>query len=226
LTRCEAAHFRSVLDSTTDRRASFVNTVTSSRLKWIDSLRDEVAEFIATTTRLVSRRDSGLRDDKTEEMLLQREILVHQIALHLNPEDIQDQNIKKLTESISQLADSGGTSAEISASLTRLRDTTAIYLKKEWNRVKNESVGGGDSGALLLAARRSASPYAATWPASACVVQNGVVNALPRPRLRPLDRLLALVAGRHRVPQHLPYRLSRQPVFHEPARQGKKPTKS
>lgn len=128
-----------------DRRASFVNTVTSSRRKWVDSLRDEVAEFIATTTRLVNRRDSGLRDDKTEEMLLQRDILVHQIVLHLNPEDIRDQNIKELTESISQLSDSGGTSAEISASLTRLRDTTAIYLKKEWNRIKSEAVGGGDS---------------------------------------------------------------------------------
>lgn len=126
-----------------DRRASFVNTVTTSRLRWIDSLRDGVAEFIATTTRLVSRRDSGLRDGKTEELLLQRDTLGHQIALHLNPEDPQDQRTKTMAESVCQLTDSGGTASEISNSLNQLRDATAIYLKKEWNRVKQESVGGG-----------------------------------------------------------------------------------
>lgn len=36
----------------TNRRTIFVNTVTTSRLKWIDTLRDEVSEFIAVTTRL------------------------------------------------------------------------------------------------------------------------------------------------------------------------------
>jgi hypothetical protein len=125
-----------------DRRASFVNTVTSSRLRWIDSLRDEVAEFIATTNRLVSRRESGLHEGKTDELLLQRDTLEHQIALHLNPEDPQDQKIKTLAESVCQLTDSGGTASEISVTLNQLRDATAAYLKKEWNRVKEESVGG------------------------------------------------------------------------------------
>ena len=127
-----------------DRRASFVNTVTSSRLKWIDSLRDEVSEFIATTDRLVSCRDSGLHD-KTDDLLLQRDILAHQTALHLNPEDSQDQRIKALAESTCQLTDSGGSASEISVALNQLRDATAIYLKKEWNRVKRESVGAGQS---------------------------------------------------------------------------------
>lgn len=125
-----------------DRRASYVNTVTSSRLRWIDSLRDKVAEFIATTSRLVSRRESGLRDSKSEELLLQRDILEHQIALHLNPEDPKDQRIKTLAESVCQLTDSGGTASAISDTLNQLRDATAIYLKKEWNRAKQESVGG------------------------------------------------------------------------------------
>jgi hypothetical protein len=126
-----------------DRRASFVNTVTSSRLKWIDSLRDEVAEFIATTTRLANRKDPAFFDEKTEDLLQQRDILVHQIVLHLNPDDPKDQNIRKLTESISQLTNNGGPAEEVATSLSKLRDTTAIYLKKEWTRVKNESVGGG-----------------------------------------------------------------------------------
>ena len=47
------------------------------------------------------------------------------------------------------------------------------------------------------------------WPLLVAV-QNGVDYAQPRPRLEPLDRLLSLVAGLHRVLQHLPYCLSRK----------------
>ena len=43
------------------------------------------------------------------------------------------------------------------------------------------------------------------------IFQNGVDRAQPRPKLGPLDRLLSLVARRHRALQHLPYRLSRKP---------------
>ena len=43
------------------------------------------------------------------------------------------------------------------------------------------------------------------------IFQNGVDHAQPRPKLGPLDRLLPLLAWRHSVLQHLPYRLSRKP---------------
>jgi hypothetical protein len=42
------------------------------------------------------------------------------------------------------------------------------------------------------------------------IFQNGVDYPEPRAKLGPLDRLLPLVAWRHRVLQHLPYRLPRQ----------------
>ena len=41
-----------------NKRTSFVNTVTTSRLKWIDSLRDKVSEFIAVTARLMRHEAS------------------------------------------------------------------------------------------------------------------------------------------------------------------------
>ena len=43
------------------------------------------------------------------------------------------------------------------------------------------------------------------------VTQNGINDAQPWPQLGTLDRPLALVAGRNRVLQHLPYCLSRKP---------------
>ncbi|HUD13636.1 MAG TPA: hypothetical protein VMQ56_08275 [Terracidiphilus sp.] len=122
----------------TNRRTIFVNTVTTSRLKWIDTLRDEVSEFIAVTTRLA---DHSLPLDKRTEMLLQRDTLLHQIALHLNPVDPEDQRLKTLAIRARELSEQGDVKKELPAALTELRDATGNYLKKEWNRVKNESEG-------------------------------------------------------------------------------------
>ncbi len=72
-----------------NKRTSFVNTVTASRLKWIDSLRDKVCEFIAVTNRIAN--PSLPEDEKViPGLLLQRDTLLHQIVLHLNPHDQED----------------------------------------------------------------------------------------------------------------------------------------
>jgi hypothetical protein len=122
----------------TNRRTIFVNTVTSSRLKWIDTLRDEVSEFIATTTRL---SDKSLPPDKRADLLLQRDTLLHQIVLHLNPVDSEDRRIKALATQIRETSEKGDDTQDILAALIELRDATGNYLKKEWTRVKDESEG-------------------------------------------------------------------------------------
>jgi hypothetical protein len=122
-------------------RASFVNTVTASRLKWIDSLRDKVSEFIAVTTRLSDRRPPP-GERAAVELLLQRDTLLHQIVLHLNPHDSEDQRIKKLVDEVRALTDQGTSTKPLTDQQDQLRDATADYLKKEWNRVKTESTKG------------------------------------------------------------------------------------
>jgi hypothetical protein len=122
----------------TNRRTIFVNTVTSSRLKWIDTLRDEVSEFIAVTTRL---SDHSSPPNKRAELLLQRDTLLHQIALHLNPVDPEDLKIKTLATRTREISDKGDAIGDLPSTLIELRDATGNYLKKEWNRVKNESEG-------------------------------------------------------------------------------------
>jgi hypothetical protein len=120
------------------KRTLFVNTVTTSRLKWIDSLRDKVSEFIAVTARLIDSKSSP-NSERADTLLLQRDTLLHQIVLHLNPHDPEDQRIKALVDQVRGLTDQGGSSKELLEGLARLRDATADYLKKEWNRVKAES---------------------------------------------------------------------------------------
>lgn len=123
-----------------NKRTFFVNTVTTSRLKWIDSLRDEVSEFIAVTARLSD--PESLSDKKTiGSLLLQRDTLLHQIVLHLNPHDPKDQRIRVLIDHVQELTDQGIVANELADALVKLRDATGEYLKKEWNRVKTESTG-------------------------------------------------------------------------------------
>ncbi len=122
------------------KQTSFVNTVTTSRLKWINSLRDKVSEFIAVTTNLLDpgaplgNRDGGA-------LMMKRDTLLHQIVLHLNPRDPEDQRIRTLVDYVKDLTDRGISSQEVSEGLLTLRDATGDYLKKEWNKVKEESTG-------------------------------------------------------------------------------------
>lgn len=123
-----------------NRQTLFVNTVTTSRLKWIDSLRDKVSEFIALSNRLVDPREAS-RPEHSSGLLLQRDALLHQIVLHLNPTDPEDQKITMLVDHVRRQTEASASSSEIGGGLLELRDATAAYLKKEWNRVKVESIG-------------------------------------------------------------------------------------
>jgi hypothetical protein len=118
-----------------NKRSFFLNTVTSSRLKWIDSLRDEVAEFIAVTTRIAK----GGAGEDTAALAMQRDTLLHQIVLHLNPYDSEDRQIQAFAERAKEFTDSGGCRDEVAKALLELRGATGDYLKKEWTRVKRES---------------------------------------------------------------------------------------
>ncbi len=119
-------------------RTIFVNTVSTSRLKWIDSLRDKVSEFIAVSAQLAQ---SVGAPGGVAGLSLQRDALLHEIVLHLNPRDAEDQRIRTLADHVSELTADRERSAEFARALVELRDATGVYLKKEWNRVKEESAG-------------------------------------------------------------------------------------
>jgi hypothetical protein len=125
-----------------NRKTAFVNTVTSSRLKWIDSLRDKVSAFIAVTVRILN--PERVPEDKQDMtgLLRERDTLMHQIILHLNPGDPEDQAIRKSVEVVKQLTDQGAYTPDLERLLLDLRNATQVYLKKEWNRVKRESKSG------------------------------------------------------------------------------------
>src|ERR1700691_1395753 len=110
-----------------NKRSFFLNTVTSSRLKWIDSLRDKVSEFIAVTARIVK---NGKGED-TAALAMQRDTLLHQIVLQLNPYDSEDQQIRTLAERAKDLTDAREHQNDVPKILLELRNATGDYLKKE-----------------------------------------------------------------------------------------------
>lgn len=133
-----------------NRKTGFINTVTSSRIQWINSLRDKVSTFIAVTTRLtgpelidtLKPEEEMANEKRMIDLMRERDTLMHQIVLHLNPQDSGDQAIKKCVyEILTETANALPTS-QIANLLTQLRDATANYLKKEWEKVKDESEQG------------------------------------------------------------------------------------
>lgn len=118
-------------------KTMFVNTVSTSRLKWIDSLRDKVSEFMAVCARI---SDSAQQGEATP-LLLKRDTLLHEIILHLNPNDEEDLKMRRLADHVYQLTTKHQKTSQLPAALIELRDATGDYLKKEWNRVKKESTG-------------------------------------------------------------------------------------
>src|SRR5258708_35615060 len=122
-----------------NRKTAFVNTVTASRLKWIDSLRDKVSTFIAVTARLIDPAMASSEPQSVNMLLRERDTLVHQIVLHLNPNDPEDQAIQRFVDQVVALTSADSSNPTIPGLLVDLRNATQVYLKKEWTRVKRES---------------------------------------------------------------------------------------
>src|SRR5689334_24864827 len=85
------------------RKTAFVNTVTASRLKWIDSLRDKVSAFISVTVRILNPEMATRAPQDEHTLLRERDTLMHQIILHLNPNDAEDQAIRRSVELVVEL---------------------------------------------------------------------------------------------------------------------------
>lgn len=120
-----------------NRRTTFVNTVTSQRIKWIEQLRQDISAFSG----LVYHWSNTELPDKTEERQIIKEIdrLHHVIRLRLNPAGTHDQTIEKL---LSEIPQHTSDQIKIKELLEKLTCTAQALLKDEWEKVKAESKKG------------------------------------------------------------------------------------
>jgi hypothetical protein len=121
------------------RKTSFINTVTSQRVKWIEQLRQDVSSFSGLTHTWCYSELEGKPEEK--EILKEIDRLRHVIRLRLNPDGTHDRKIAQLIRKIPELTHISKR-AELTEALEDLTTTTQLLLKEEWEKVKAESKEG------------------------------------------------------------------------------------
>jgi hypothetical protein len=122
-----------------NKRTTFINTVTSQRIKWIEQLRQDISAFAGLTYHWSHSDLEG----KSNEAEVVKEIdrLRHVIRLRLNPSGEQDKIIEALIAEIPHYTDPSR-QKELVDALERLTRATQALLKEEWEKVKQESQEG------------------------------------------------------------------------------------
>lgn len=128
-----------VLSYRTTRKTSYINTVTNQRVKWIEQLRQDIAEFAGLTYTWSFSQAEG----KPQEFELVKDIdrLRHVIRLRLNPDGTYDRKIESLIAKIPELTHTIH-QANLKAALEELIVTSQSLLKEEWEKVKREAEHG------------------------------------------------------------------------------------
>src|SRR5690606_6688669 len=119
------------------RKTTFINTVTSSRISWIETLRQDISEFCGLAhTWSISPNIQGT--PRESEIFQRLDKLRYLIPLRLNPLGNIDKEITRQIREIPDLAVPGKTT-ELLGALESLTSNTRILLKLEWEKVKRES---------------------------------------------------------------------------------------
>ena len=121
----------------TSKRAAFVNTVTSERVKWIAKVRDNVSTLCSLCDQWMLHRTQ----DSTPELQRQIERVKNEIRLQLNPTDAEDQDIERLLARLPTWSNSMTPEDYWKLQATLIAATQAM-LKREWDKVKDEAVRG------------------------------------------------------------------------------------
>lgn len=140
----------------------YVNSVTKSRIEWIQHLRDTVAEFISNTN-IYNNVYYKKEYEKTGLHLSNCQRLCSEIRLLLNACDEADKKVIEISENILEAfgnycdevnncitskdgyfvetANMEKYKEDVEDNIETLSEKVQIYLKAEWNRVKYESQG-------------------------------------------------------------------------------------
>ena len=121
----------------TGKRTTFINTVTSERVKWIAKVRLNISHLCALCDQWMFHR----KQESTPELQRQIEQLKNEVRLQLNPEDPKDKEIEQLLARLPTWSQSM-TLEEYSKLQAAVISATQVTLKREWNKVKDESIHG------------------------------------------------------------------------------------
>lgn len=131
--------WNAVVNHRSNRRTTFINTVTSQRIKWIEQLRQDIGAFCGLAYHWSHSEMEGKQGEG--DMLKELDRLRHVIRLRLNPLGEHDRTTEALIEEIPRYTDPRRRNELVDA-LERMTWTTQALLKEEWEKVKRESEHG------------------------------------------------------------------------------------
>ena len=131
------------------RRTSFINTVTSERVKWIAKVRENVATLCSLCDQWMWHKTQ----ESTPDLQRQIESKKNEVRLQLNPGDPEDREIARLLDGLPSWVQSM-TPEDYRARQTLLINATQAMLKREWDKVKEEAVRGDLRGKKKVAAAK------------------------------------------------------------------------
>lgn len=122
------------------KRTTFINTVTSERIKWIQSTRDAISTLCGRAYYWLMTQDEI---SKEESNSVRKEIdkLSLLVKLYLNPKASKDVEIMNLVDQISKYTDKHY-EREMTELLSQIITKTQFLLKDEWDKVRDESLHG------------------------------------------------------------------------------------
>jgi len=119
------------------RKTNYINSVTSSRIKYIQDIRNKISDFCGLVYSY-NTKVTKLPDDKLFEIQKEFDKLKYLIKLHLNPEDTYwDDKMLKMINDIIALTDK-----DPKEKIDDLIAITQYLLKLEWEGAKLESENG------------------------------------------------------------------------------------
>lgn len=126
------------------KKATFIDTVTSERVKWIEKLRNNISAFCGLTHTWT--RSNDLDTDEEVRILEKIDNLRYLIRLQLNPKKDGgapnvDMDIERLIAEIPELTDPFHADA-LHKAIDDLMVAAQKLLKEEWDKVKAESKSG------------------------------------------------------------------------------------
>ena len=120
------------------RKTIYINAVTTSRLNYIDSLRNNISEFCGLMLQIST---SKFDNDKLNEINEKTVLLLFTIKLQLNRKNYFDKKLLEQLDIIYYLPDTKKTE-ELKIQINQLLNYTQDIISLEWSGIKKEASKG------------------------------------------------------------------------------------
>ncbi len=123
-----------------NKRTTFINTVTSERVKWIQNTREAISTLCGRTHYWLMTQDE-ISKDESNNVRKEVDKLRSLVKLQLNPKSEKDIELMNLIDDMSKYTDKYY-EKEMKDLLGKIVNKSQYLLKDEWDKVRDESVHG------------------------------------------------------------------------------------